>query len=154
LENAYSRKIIAFDIFGKFPDANFEKDIVFRNKFVEEAGEHSISDLELMAIYTKLGLSENIRLVPGDIAETIPKFVLENPQIRIALLHVDVDLYEPTKVVLENLYPMVVKGGVIILDDYGAFPGANQAIEEYFNDLPVRLQKLPYSNAISFLQKE
>jgi hypothetical protein len=154
LENAFSRKIIAFDTFGKFPEAYFEDDKAIRNKFIEEAGEISISETDLLNIYSKLGLNENLKLIAGDIGFTVPQFVTENPQIRIALLHVDVDLYEPTKVVLENLYPMVVQGGIVLLDDYGAFPGANLAIEEYFEHLPVKLQKLPFSNAITFLEKE
>ena len=70
-------------------------------------------------------------------------------EIRIALLHIDVDLYKPTKTCLEYFYPHIVKGGIIILDDYGAFPGANKAVEEFFADKNYRVEQLNFSNSIS-----
>jgi hypothetical protein len=80
-------------------------------------------------------------------------YVAAHPQLKISLLHVDVDLYEATKAALDAFYPAVVRGGIIILDDYGAFPGANKAIDEYFSGTDIRVQTLPYSNAISFVEK-
>ena len=38
-----------------------------------------------------------------------------------------------------KLFPNVVSGGVIILDDYGAFPGANKAIEEFLKIKNIKL---------------
>lgn len=43
--------------------------------------------------------------------------------------------------------------GNLQLDDYGAFPGTNKAIDEFLADRKVRIQKLPYSHAISFVEK-
>ena len=88
-----------------------------------------------------------------NILKTVPKFVKSNKQIRISLLHIDVDLYDATKVSLENLFPCVVKGGIVILDDYGAFPGANKAIEEYFKDKKYKIEQLRFSNSVSFITK-
>ena len=48
----------------------------------------------------------------------------------------------------------MVNGGVIILDDYGAFPGANKAIEEFFNKYNVTIKQLSFTNAISYIVKE
>jgi len=58
----------------------------------------------------------------------------------IAFLHLDVDLYEPTKAALECFYPAIVPGGVIVCDDYGSTlcPGAKQAFDEFFADKPER----------------
>ena len=103
---------------------------------------------------TILDLNENIFLIEGDIIKTVPDFINRNKQIRISLLHIDVDLYEPTKVSLENFFPHVVKGGVIVLDDYGAFPGANKAIEEYFDDKNYKIEQFRYSHSISFIIKK
>src|ERR1017187_6372620 len=63
-----------------------------------------------------------------------PQFVKDNPGLRIALLNLDVDLYEPTKAALESLYPLVVSGGIVLFDDYGweQWPGASRAVDEYF----------------------
>ena len=68
-------------------------------------------------------------------------------------MHIDVDLYEPTKVSLENFFPHVVKGGIVILDDYGAFPGANKAIEDYLKSKNYKIEQLRFSNSISFITK-
>lgn len=151
LENSYSRKIIGFDTFGKFPEAQYPLDKKQRDLFVEEAGENSISKIDLENILSKLELNKNIELIEGDILQSVPNYIVNNPQLKISLLHIDVDLYEPTKIILETLIPYVVKGGIVILDDYGAFAGANKAIDEYFNN-NLEIKKLPCSNAISYIK--
>lgn len=151
-EHSFSKKIIAFDVFGEFPEAQYELDKERRELFVKEAGSRSIRKDKLIYIFKKLNLYQNIELIEGNILETVPNYKKDNPQLRISLLHVDVDLYEPTKVCLREFYPSMVKGGIVILDDYGAFPGANKAIEEYFAEMNVKIRKLPYSHAISFVE--
>ena len=151
-ENTYSKKIIAFDTFGEFPSAVYEPDREKRDAFIREAGSKSIERNQLIAILDELGLYKNIELIEGDILETVPEYKAKNPHLKISLLHVDVDLYESTKVCLEQLYPLVVKGGLVILDDFGAFAGANKAIDDYFSNKNVVIQKLPYSHAVSFVE--
>ncbi len=151
-DNIFSKKIIAFDIFGEFPEAKYENDKEKREKFIQEAGNKSIGKDELISIFKELNLYQNIELVEGNILDTVPKHKAKNPHLKISLLHIDVDLYEPTKVVLEEFYPSMVKGGIVILDDYGAFAGANKAIDDYFKDSKVKIQKLSYSHAISFVE--
>ena len=55
----------------------------------------------------------------------------------IALLRLDGDLYESTLVALRQLYPLVKKGGFIIIDDWGALKGCRKACEEYFNEIGI-----------------
>lgn len=153
LENAYSRKIIAFDVFGDFPEASFEGDRERRDAFIEEAGSSGLSCAELDKILDDQNLNENVELVEGDVIETLPKYVATKPELRISLLNIDVDLYEPTLCCLETLYPHVVPGGIIILDDYGAFAGANQAIDAYLSSCKLDIQKLSYASSVSFVVK-
>jgi O-methyltransferase len=63
----------------------------------------------------------------------IPQVLAQVPDTRWAFVHIDVDLHEPTLASLEYFYPRMVKGGVIICDDYGSrlFPGARKAWERY-----------------------
>jgi len=63
----------------------------------------------------------------------------------ISLLNLDTDVYEPAVTILENLYPRIVKGGILILDDYGIFPGETKAAEEYFKDKKVEIKKFSFS---------
>jgi hypothetical protein len=130
------KKIVGFDVFGKFPvpDRNgVQGDIRGREVFVRESGEQSITRKKLMEFLKKSGASENIELVAGDVSKTIPAYIDRNPGFRISLLNVDVDLYKPTLDCLAHLYDRVCRGGVIILDDYKGFPGATKAIDEFFS---------------------
>ena len=155
LENTSSRRIVGFDTFGDFPEAGLDADRAQRNAFVAETGGGQSLSLDgLEAILLEAGLDDNVELVKGDIAQTAPDYVARRPQTRVALLHVDVDLYEPTLAALETFYPHVVRGGVVVLDDYGAFPGANRAIDEYFGPHGPPIRKFPYTHAIAYLIKE
>ena len=153
LENSFSRKIYGFDTFWKFPKASIKEEELQRKKFLEEAGNTSVKKRDFLNYLKKLNLYENVFLIEGDIIKTVPKFINNNNSIRISLLHIDVDLFEPTKISLEYFFPKVVKGGIVILDDYGAFPGANKAIEDYFEKSNYKIEQFHFSNSVSFLTK-
>lgn len=85
--------------------------------------------------------SAKYRLVKGKVEDTIPGVAPE----RIALLRLDTDWYESTRHNLEHLFPRLVPGGVLILDDYGHWKGARQATDEYFAANQVRIFLLPAS---------
>jgi hypothetical protein len=152
-ETPTSRKIHGFDTFGTFPPADDPIDEQRREEFISEAGDQSISRRQLLGLFDKLGLNQNLELVEGDIRETVPAFCAEHPELKISLLNIDVDLLEPTRICLEHLYPRVVSGGIVILDDYGAFPGATKAVDDYFEGKRITIQKLPYAFSIPFLEK-
>jgi len=89
----------------------------------------------------------HVRIVEGDILQTIPANVPE----RIALLRLDTDWYATTRHELEHLYPRLVKGGVLIIDDYGYWRGARQATDEYFaaiDDAPL-LHRIDYTGRVA-----
>lgn len=92
--------------------------------------------------------AKRIVLVDGDIAESAPKFVEENPGLRISLLHLDVDLYEPTLAALKAFYPLVIPGGLVVFDEYGLmeWPGETKAVEEYFGNKMPKIQKFSFSS--------
>ena len=89
------------------------------------------------AYLLRTGYEESkIRLVKGWFQDTLPKSADEIG--KIAILRLDGDFYESTKVVLELLYENVQPGGIIIVDDYGAFPGCKKAVDEFLDLQPVR----------------
>jgi O-methyltransferase len=73
-----------------------------------------------------------VRLVEGPVEETIPAHAPE----RIAILRLDTDWYESTKHELVHLYDRLEPGGVLLIDDYGHWQGARQAVDEYFAARP------------------
>jgi hypothetical protein len=72
----------------------------------------------------------NVKLVPGKVEDTL-RDPANVPQ-SIAILRLDTDWYESTKIELEILYPRLAPGGILIIDDYGEWAGARQAVDEYF----------------------
>jgi hypothetical protein len=155
LENDYSRKVIGFDIFGKFP--NDELYLNSDQKFVEQfedTGGYGISSSELDMHLKHKGF-RNYSLIEGNILETLPKYIEQNPYLKISLLHIDVDVYEPTKIILENLWDKVVHGGIIMLDDYGTVDGETKAIDEFIakKSNQISIIKPPYYHIPCYIVK-
>lgn len=78
----------------------------------------------------------------------IPERFPEVEDKKFALVHVDVDLYAPTLACLEFFYPRLVKGGILICDDYGSAkcPGATQAVTEFLESKPEKMVGLSTSS--------
>ena len=153
LENNYSRKIVGFDAFGAFPTDNLEvqEDLNFIESF-EDAGGHGLTRNEVDQILSAKGF-ENIDLVAGNVFDTLPTYLSENPQTRIALLHLDMDVKEPTDFALELLYDRVVPGGLIVFDDYNAVAGETISVDDFVKKHSLMLEKLPFYNVPSFVRK-
>lgn len=76
--------------------------------------------------------SDKIKTIKGKVEDTIPDTMPD----KIAVLRLDTDWYESTKHEMEHLFPRLVKGGILIIDDYGAWAGAKDAVDEYFDKHP------------------
>jgi len=83
-------------------------------------------------------LLDRLRIDPRQIVmhrgwfqETVP--AAKESMGPVAILRLDGDLYESTKVCLECLYDRVTDGGFVIIDDYGTFEGCRDAVEEFFS---------------------
>ena len=153
LESQDSRRIVAFDLFGKFPKDNLSKksDLAFVKDFVDKAGDGLSSD-EINRILNEKGF-RNFDLVEGDVFVTVPEFIESNPQTRVSLLHLDLDTYEPTRFVLENLIPRVVPGGIVMVDDYGSVEGATLAVDEFVSGNGWKLESMPHYSVPAFFTK-
>jgi len=148
-----AKKIIGFDVFGKFPQTKFEDDKKSRKKFIVEAGLEGISKKQLLDVLKHKNANTFVELVKGDITKTVPNYVRAHPELRISLLNIDVDIYEPAVIILKHLYPRVVPGGIILLDDYGVFAGETKAVEEYFDSQKIQIKKFSYSMTPSYIIK-
>ena len=151
LESPLSRRIIGFDIFGAFPRHDDETDNAFAARHDDVAGQ-GLSVEQVLAVLAHKNL-RHVELVPGDVVATIPAYVAAHPELRIALLHIDVDVYKPSRVALAELYELVVPGGVLIFDDYGTVAGETRAVDELVARYQLRLRKLPYTHTPSFVVK-
>ena len=113
----------------------------------------SISLEKLQEVLELKGIENNLELVQGDVRETIPAYCESHPEFKIALLNLDTCTYDSSKVILEQLFPRVVTGGVVILDDYGAVAGETNADDEFFNDLRPQIKKFRFSRSPCYLIK-
>ena len=128
----YLRQIIGFDTFSGFTDLS-EKDSKGTSDHLEiggfNPGNHAYQNLmEAIQLYDKNRLMGHItkcQLIKGDAKYEIPKYLESNPHTLISLLHLDADLYEPTKVALQHIVPRMPKGAIILFDELNLdqFPG-------------------------------
>lgn len=137
-----SRKVYGFDSFEGLPALQPE-DGAQDDGAGKHQGGYKATAAEVIKL-TEMHNADNMitgtkraNLIVGDIRDTIPRFLKDNPGLKISLLHFDVDLYEPTKYGLEMLYPLVLKGGIVCFDEYGLIPwqGETRAVDEYFKSI-------------------
>ena len=118
-----NKKILGFDIFNPDnSDTILEKDnandktnmnIVYNR--VEK------NDRTLNSVTNRLDqmeLDKKFILIEGDIEDTLPNFLLQNPGFRISLLYMDVDIERPTYIALKHLWDRILPGGIILFDEY------------------------------------
>lgn len=88
-----------------------------------------------------------MHFIQGKVEETLP----DNAPEKIAILRLDTDWYESTRHELEHLYPRLVRGGVLIIDDYGHWEGCRQAVDEYIKAgrLKLLLNRVDYTGRIA-----
>ncbi|BAZ09913.1 macrocin-O-methyltransferase domain protein [Calothrix sp. NIES-4071] len=106
--------------------------------------------------FQQLGiLNDNVKFYQGWFEDTIPYFVKDNPNLKIAVLRLDGDWYTSTKVCIENLYPIVSDKGVIIIDDYYAWDGCALAIHEFLAEhkLNHRIRSIPDFSSAYFIKQ-
>lgn len=84
-----------------------------------------------------------MKFVKGPVEETL--LDEDNLPDQIALLRLDTDWYESTKIELEVLYPRLVSGGILIVDDYGHWVGARQAVDDYLGSRVEYLKTIDYT---------
>jgi O-methyltransferase len=156
--NATARELYLFDTFEGMSPPN-ENDVSLVGERASALIEqHTKSEADLLWCYAPLDAvreavlstgypKEQVRFVKGRVEETLPQ---EAPD-EIALLRLDTDWYESTRHELETLYPRLVRGGVLILDDYGHWQGARKAVDEYIesNNLKLLLARTDYTGRVA-----
>jgi O-methyltransferase len=86
---------------------------------------------------------DKLKFIVGDVAQTLlcPK----NLPDKIALLRLDTDWYASTKIEMEILFPRLVPGGILIVDDYGHWMGARKAVQDYLGERIKQLIPIDYT---------
>jgi hypothetical protein len=134
------RQLWGFDSFEGFPESSAE------DVSSQDAAKGTWTDTSVKLIYKILSVAgihdvRNIHLVKGFFKNSLVHYDGKP----IALLHIDVDLYQSYVDVLETMIPFVAKDGYVLLDDYGEvkWPGATLAVDEFVEKNGYHLQKHP-----------
>jgi hypothetical protein len=153
----HSRKVIGFDTFAGFPSVG-DSDAKSRSRQMAAGGLRSDSYGELtrgIQIFERSRVLKHIpkvHLVKGDIAQTLPAFIQDNPYLVVALLYLDFDLYEPTLQALRYLLPRMPKGSAIGFDELNndLFVGETVAVMEEVGIRNLRVQRFPFGISMSY----
>ncbi len=153
------RRIIGFDTFSGFASLD-QADLQGASTNAElKAGGYaadSWDDLHrCISLYDAnrfIGHVPKVTLVRGDACEEIPRFLEEHPYTIVSMLHLDFDVYEPTKAAIEHFLPRMPKGAVIIFDELNntLWPGETRAVLDSLNLASLRIQRFSFEPHVSY----
>jgi hypothetical protein len=155
----HSRTIYGFDTFSGFPGLSDE------DRGFSKEGDYSTSDgyelelEEVLSIHESFSPIPQIRkfeLIKGDVRETLPTFLDENPHAVVSMAIFDMDIYAPTKFALEAIMPRMTKGALLVFDELNCrhFPGETQAVDEVIGLNNLRLSRVPNQPYCAFAEFE
>jgi hypothetical protein len=146
------RRIIGFDTFSGLKGV--ESDFGYlKPGMYKYSNKESLQQIINVQEANKLKTSSNVILVQGDVAETFPKFIKEEPSLLPAIIYLDLDLKSSTKVVLECIEPFLRPGCIVAFDELGMrqFSGETQAFFDSKISKLGKLQKLDFAK-VSYIQ--
>jgi hypothetical protein len=139
-----ARDIYMYDTFAGLTEPS-EKDVGIYNGMnaqdvLLEWRRHNVNDVNTWC-YCPLGKvmsdlyqldysSERLHFIKGDVRQTL--LDQNNIPEKIAVLRLDTDWYDSSKLELERMFHCLVPGGVLILDDYFYWKGQKDATDEFF----------------------
>lgn len=154
-----NRKIWLFDSFRGLPEPT-KKDGSRARVFSSNRTSGSLRTINknvgtvmhVKKILSKLNVDiNNVEIRKGWFQNTLPKAKKEIENI--AILRLDSDWYESTKACLENLYDLVVKGGFVVIDDYGTWEGCRKAVDNFIKKRGLRVKLIWVDNAEVYFKK-
>ncbi|MEV6831371.1 class I SAM-dependent methyltransferase [Amycolatopsis sp. NPDC051102] len=145
------RRIIGFDTFTGFPDLSEVDEVspsaaVGRFAVPEDEVDHLREVLAAHEAGDPVSHVQRTFVVQGDVRETVPQYLAENPETVIGMAFFDLDLYEPTRDVFEAIRPHLTKGSILAFDELGhpRWPGVTKALRETLGLENLKLRQLPH----------
>jgi hypothetical protein len=151
------RRIVGFDTFEGFtafhPDDGTAGLAYAREGGLSTGAEGDVMEsIRLFDLNRPVGHIARVEIVPGDATSTIPSYLETNPHLVVALLYLDFDLYEPTKLAIETLLPRMPRGAVIAFDELNQknWPGETKAVLESVGIRNLRIERFAFTPQISY----
>jgi hypothetical protein len=144
------RRIIGFDTFTGFPDVTdidttSPSAVAGRFSLTDGYPHHLRDVLDAHEQGEHLGHIQRTLIVQGDVRETLPRYLTDNPHTVIALAYFDLDLYEPTRDTIDAIRPYLTKGSVLAFDElaHAKWPGETAALRDTLGTDHGTLRTLP-----------
>ena len=95
-------------------------------------------------------------IIKGDAVQTIPAWFEDHQEALVSLAILDFDIHVPTKAALEAIKHRLFRGSIIVFDELcdRTFPGETVAFREVFSPRDFRIQRLPMTSRVSFIEVE
>ena len=156
----YTRKIIGFDTFEGFTEPS-RQDLSSTAAHMKKGGlaydnyEILQSAINLFDKNRMIGNISKVELFKGDISKTFPAYLEKHPAATIGLLHLDIDLYQPTRDVLELAWDRMAKGSVLVFDEinHNDYPGETIAIREVIGLENIELHRVSCASMAAYCRK-
>jgi hypothetical protein len=153
---AINRSIIGFDTFEGFASIDAKEDPADINETMFSDTDESIIQemIDANDLVRPVNRIPRCEIIKGDIMETVPAFPKTRPDLVVAMLILDTDLYSSTKVALETFLPYMPKGAIVVLDEvaYRNFPGETSALREVLDLNKVELKRLPFDSCVGYFR--
>ena len=146
-----SRVIYGFDTFEGFSGVD-EKDgdlaKVGDYRTIPDYRETLQQVLEIHESLSPVGHIRKFELIKGDASETIQPWLDRNPHALVSMAIFDMDVYKPTKDVLEGIMPRLTKGSVLVFDELSSphYPGETTAVQEVLGANNLKLRRFPHQS--------
>lgn len=154
----HTRRVIGFDTFSGFVSIDDTHDQGKELVYKRPGGlaTDALTDVqECLAIHDlnrPIGHIPRHEFVVGDAIQTIPEYVQKNPHLVVALLYLDFDVFEPTRVALEHFLPRMPKGALLVFDELNdaCWPGETMAVLQTVGLQNLRIQRFPFVSQLSY----
>lgn len=144
------RRIVGFDTFTGFPDVTridtmSASAVPGRFSLTSDYPRHLRDVLDVHEQGEHLGHIQRSLIIQGDVRETLSRYLADNPHTVVALACFDLDLYEPTRQVIDALRPYLVRGSVLAFDQlaHAKWPGETVAVRDTLGTEHSAMRTLP-----------
>lgn len=154
----YTRRIIGFDTFTGFPSVH-DND---KKAGLAEIGAYATSKdyekylarvLDCHEQESPVAHIKKYNIIKGEAGQEIEKYLQDNPETIVALAYFDLDLYEPTKKILQAIKSHLTRGSVVVFDELNSneFPGEAMALKEVFGLDKYKISRSPHNSLPSYI---
>lgn len=156
----HTKKIVGFDTFSGFPNiSKLDNPNKLNNSSIKNNGLNYNNYEEISKLVSEANQNSSIphinkyKIVKGNVAHSIPKYLKDNPHTFISILYLDLDLFQPTLDCLENCYKHMSRGSIICFDEinHEYWPGESLAVKKFFKINNLKFNKFDFDSTSAYV---